>query len=242
MTREPNHQVLIEILNETRQAQKAGASLAIVFDLDSTLFNVTARNQKILDEFIDSEHLEVHHHELKASLKTVELKVIDHGLDKALRRSGIDVTDEALRNKLIHFWRERFFSDAYLELDRPFEGAAEYVRDLHDLGSQIYYLTGRDWIRMGTGTPRELLRWGFPVNEDRAKLIMKPQKGLDDADFKVAELQKLPQVHWLFENEPKIIHAVEEALPNLKIVFFDSSHSGKAEPKSHWVSIQHFKR
>ncbi len=71
---------------------------------------------------------------------------------------------------------------------------------------------------------------------------MKPQKGLDDARFKTDQLKALGQVDWFFENEPQIIHLIEAEIPELKIVFFESSHSGKADPKSDWITIKSFKR
>lgn len=232
--------ILQSVLEETKNRINRGLPQNIVFDLDSTLFDVTRRSQTILEEFIESEHLD-DSNPLKQQLRLVKMELRDHGLEPAMKRSGIVMVDESLRKKLIEFWRARFFSDKYLELDVPFEGASEYVNRLYDLGAFIYYLTGRDWIRMGEGTPRELLRWNFPLDKERVKLIMKPQKGQEDAEFKLLELQKLEAVHWFFENEPKIIHRVEASLPNLRIVFFDSSHSGKAHPKPEWLSIKGYR-
>lgn len=241
MTHQPNDYILIHVLSETRQRIQSGEPQTLVFDLDSTLFDVTERNQRILREFIASEHLESHP-ELRESFKRVQMQLTDHGLESAVRRAGVEFHNEELKQKLILFWRERFFSDSYLESDHCFPGAAEYVRELHSLGASICYLTGRDRIRMGVGTPKQLLQWKFPFNEARTQLIMKPQKGMDDALFKVEELKKLKNVNWFFENEPKIIHLTELELPQIKIIFFESSHSGKAAPKEQWTRIKSYKR
>jgi hypothetical protein len=179
---------------------------------------------------------------MRAVLKNVRMQLSDHGLESAVRRAGIEFHDEELKKKLIHFWRDRFFTDEYLETDRPFVGASEYVQELHALGAHIYYLTGRDWIRMGLGTPRELLRWKFPLNCERAELLMKPRKGLDDAEFKASELFRIKNATWFFENEPIIIHYVESKMPQLNIVYMESSHSGKADPKDDWLKIKNFGR
>jgi hypothetical protein len=238
MTQEP---ILLQILTETRNRVAQGENQTVVFDLDSTLFEVTARNQRILHEFIESEHLS-EHGEMRTILKKVQMQLSDHGLESAVRRAGIEFHDDQLKQKLILFWRERFFSDEYLETDQPFAGAPEYVQELYELGAHIYYLTGRDHLRMGVGTPRELLRWKFPLNVVRTKLLMKPQKGLDDSQFKASELEKISSARWFFENEPNIIHFVEAKLPLLNIVYMESSHSGKANPKSDWHKIKSFVR
>lgn len=234
-------QVLIKILDETQGKLAAGLTQVVVFDLDSTLFEVTDRNQRILDEFILSEHLDSHP-AIKGMLKNIRMQLSDHGLESAARRAGVLIPDEEIRKKLLLFWRERFFSDQYLETDKPFPGAAEYVQEVYARGAHVIYLTGRDQIRMGVGTPRELRRWKFPLDIERTRLIMKPQKGIDDAEFKVFELEKIKNVSWFFENEPRIIHLVEERLPEIKNVYFESSHSGKADPKQEWIRIKDFKR
>jgi len=241
MTQELSKSILTGILQETFDRVGRGESQVIVFDLDSTLFEVTPRSQQILQEFIDSHHFE-DLHEMKSALQTVRLQSSDHGLESAVRRAGIEFRNEELRQQLIQFWRERFFSNEYLTLDRPFEGAVEFVQELYRRGAHIKYLTGRDRVRMGEGTPRQLQTWQFPVHMERTELIMKPVKGLDDSEFKLEEIKRLGNVTWFFENEPKIIRRVESELPNLNIVFFRSSHSGKAEPREEWLSIHHFKR
>jgi hypothetical protein len=233
--------VLVRILEEAKNRMSSGEIFRVGFDLDSTLFEVTERNQKILEEFIESEHLE-NYPNIKILLKEVRMQLADHGLGMAIRRHHGDLQDESVKSQLIEYWKQRFFTNEYLDIDTPFEGAPEYVRELHSLGADIFYLTGRDVVRMGKGTPRQLIKWNFPYDIERAKLIMKPQKGLDDARFKTDQLKALGHVDWFFENEPQIIHLVEAEIPELKIVFFESSHSGKADPKSEWITIKSFKR
>lgn len=233
--------VLVRILEEAKNRSSAGETFRVVFDLDSTLFEVTERNQRILEEFVESEHLENYPH-IKKLLKEVRMQLSDHGLGMAIRRHHGDLQDDTVKEQLIEYWKQRFFTDEYLDIDTPFEGAPEYVQELHKLGAHIYYLTGRDVVRMGKGTPRQLNKWKFPHQVERAQLIMKPEKGLDDARFKTDQLKKLGRVDWFFENEPQIIHLVEQEIPDLRIVFIESSHSGKANPKSDWITIKSFKR
>jgi hypothetical protein len=234
--------ILVRILEEAKKWGEAGETFRVGFDLDSTLFEVTERNQRILEEFVESEHLENYPH-IKKLLKEVRMQLSDHGLGMAIRRHyGDNLKDEKVKEQLIEYWKARFFTDEYLDIDTPFEGSVEYVRELHNLGTHIFYLTGRDVVRMGKGTPRQLTKWKFPHEEARAQLIMKPQKGLDDARFKTDQLKGLGKVDWFFENEPQIIHLVEEEIPEVKIVFFESSHSGKKDPKSEWLTIRSYKR
>ncbi|MGZ3689848.1 MAG: hypothetical protein ACXVAX_00005, partial [Pseudobdellovibrio sp.] len=71
---------LNEILNIAAQNTAQNAGTLAVFDLDSTLFNVSSRTQKILDEYADLHQLEV--------LKSVEIRLEDWGLKEALIRAG----------------------------------------------------------------------------------------------------------------------------------------------------------
>jgi predicted secreted acid phosphatase len=132
------------------------------------------------------------------------------------------------------YWREQFFSSRHLDKDILYPSALEYVNHLHSLGAEIHYLTGRSAGKMREGTLQSLARHGFPLkSEDR--LIMKPSDVQADETFKATVLQELVAKFdhiWFFENEPLIIELVRASVPQVKMVFVDSVHAGRAQPPS----------
>ena len=228
---------LNEILNisSTNAAQKL-RTLA-VFDLDSTLFNVSTRSQKILDEFADLHHLN--------HLKNVEIKIEDWGLKEALIRAGYKPDDELqLLKDLKHYWSERFFSNEYLHYDVPYLGAISFVQDLSDTGCEIYYLTGRDQKRMQQGTIEVLYKWGFPLKLDN--LFLKPERSIDDEIFKLEWFRNLNHAQFqnifFFENEPVNINAIVQYCPEVEVIFLDTTHSRKEQISSPLKKIKNFNR
>jgi len=239
MTHNGIEPVLEEIISEVSTQIKRGGRPTLVFDLDSTLFEVHHRTAKILEEFLNLKHLDV---EFVRRAKKVVIEPYDWGIKSAFVRVGFTDFPEPIKKEMILFWRERFFSDDYLELDHPSEGAVEFVNEVHDLGAHILYLTGRDTLRMGKGTHKTLKKWGFPVLESTSDLVMKPKSGIEDVEYKVEVLRAFEGAQWFFENEPKILHAVEKHYPQLRLVWLDTTHSGQAEPQGHWTRIRSFKR
>ena len=224
---------LEQTLTAAREIQNnRGQSLA-VFDLDSTLFDVSPRLLRILHDFAELEHTKKHFPEAAKIMKTAEMRRSDWGIKQSLIRAGLDHQHDDFHQALKSFWEHSFFSNEYLKYDVPYEGAVEFVNDLQSAGSQIVYLTGRDVNRMGTGSSEILHKWGFPLENSLAQLVLKPMKGMDDARFKSDWFLSVPKKTyrkiWFFENEPVNIHLIRKEHPEVEIVFFESTHSGKAE-------------
>src|SRR5262249_8146017 len=128
--------------------------------------------------------------------------------------------------------------------DTPHEGAVEYVNQLHKLGAKIVYLTGRDVHRMETGSLASLKKWNFPTDPPNAALVLKPHKDHDDAEFKRDHFNQIENKQhpiWFFENEPHNIQLLLKDSPHVKIVYYDSVHSGKSEPPVGLPVIKDFK-
>ncbi len=211
-----------------------------VFDLDSTLFDVSPRTQEILRHFAEAQARQLP--DLADALRQVVIKRSDWHLAEALQRHAINLSSDLLTD-LEQFWHLRFFSNDYLHLDAPIEGAVEYVQRLHQRGVKIIYLTGRDQIRMAEGTWQSLLRHGFPIQGSQARLALKPHSNLKDETFKADYLRTLAQTAqkiWFFENEPVNIQGLKEAHPNLEVIFFASTHSGRLPPPQNVPYITHF--
>ncbi len=228
---------LNEILNISAQNAAQNKSTLAVFDLDSTLFNVSTRTQKILHEFADLHKID--------HLKNVEIKLEDWGMKEALIRAGYKAEDDLEMLKSIRdFWSERFFSNEYLHYDVPYLGAISFVQDLADTGCEIFYLTGRDQARMYKGTVEVLNKWGFPYKKEN--LFLKPEKSQDDELYKLDWFKALDDARYtnifFFENEPVNINAITKFCPQVDVIFLDTTHSRKEQISSPLKQIKNFLR
>lgn len=235
---------LFKILSDIQLNQKTKEKSLVVFDLDSTLFDVSPRIRKILHDFAHSPENQRRFPESTEILKSVDTQRTDWGIKNALMRAGLHLHSTEFHIAVRDFWMKCFFSNEYLEYDLPYEGAADYVNRIYDLGADIVYLTGRDISGMGAGTEKVLKKWNFPVSTDRVELALKPLKGADDAQFKKEWFLKIPPEKykniWFFENEPLNVNEIRQHFDHIEIIFFESTHSGKATPPTDLPRIFHY--
>jgi len=232
-----NHSKLNEIIKISRELCAQNLRSLAVFDLDSTLFNVSTRTRQILNEFAEAYN--------QPALKSVEVKMEDWGIKEAVFRAGYTIEkDQELLKNLRDFWRDRFFSNDYIHYDVPYAGAVAYVLELAETGCEIKYLTGRDQQRMGKGSEEVLKKWGFPC--EKGQLILKPERTLDDELFKndwFLALERKPYSKiYFFENEPVNINAVAKSCPEVEIIFIETTHARKQEVTLPLLRIKHFGR
>lgn len=219
---------LIQVAEHVR-TEAAASRVAVIFDLDSTLFCVSPRTQVILRQLGREPEFGARFAAAAEVLRNIEVLPSDYSVREVLARTSVEPSEE-LAIAVRTYWRERFFSSPYLEQDILYPSANEYVKHLHGMGAEILYLTGRNETRMRDGTLRALYQHGFPLFSD-SKLLMKPNDLETDEYFKVMALRGLIHDYdhiWFFENEPLIIADVRAALPQIQIVFVKSAHSGKA--------------
>lgn len=218
-------------LKEVSEHVRNHTGVAVIFDLDSTLFSVSPRTQAILRQLGADPAFRARFEAQADILKDVEVLPTDWGVRQALARTPI-MGEIELFETIRDYWREHFFASPHLEHDDIYPAANEHVRHLEELGAEILYLTGRSEARMREGTEAALKRWDFPYR-DPAHLMMKPSDVETDEGFKTIRLRELAPRYehiWFFENEPIIIHEVRQALPQIRIVFMNSVHAGRAEP------------
>lgn len=228
---------LSEILNISREYAAQNMRILAVFDLDSTLFNVSTRTQKIL-----SEYAELHDED---RLRNIEVRHEDWGIKEAVLRAGLNLeSDLELLKNLREFWSKRFFTSEYLHYDVPYMGAISFVQELAETGCEINYLTGRDQTRMYKGTLEVLKKWGFPSEEK--KLFLKPEKEQDDELFKESWFKNLNHSLYkkifFFENEPVNVNAILSSSPEVEIIFLDTTHARKQEVTDPIKRIKNFSR
>jgi hypothetical protein len=243
MTRTPSPEpILSRVLHEAWEFSKTGRRFLAVFDLDSTLYDLTLRVSTIIDEFaLKPENIARFPAEC-AGLARVKIEPTDWGLEAPLGRAGL-ASNTPFFKALHDYWVACFFSDAYMLHDEPLPGAVEYVQELHQVGAHIMYLTGRDIPRMGRGSQESLRLHKFPLVLPTARLVLKPRADLDDAQFKLEVLQEAEDEYeriWLFENEPVNLNLVARHCPDIGLIFIDSTHSGREQLEPTLEAIKHF--
>lgn len=230
---------LLRLLDWIEEVAASGVLPVVVFDLDSTLYHTDQRHLQIFWEFIEQHH--PHDPVLRDAFQTLAQQGYIWSPMDALRQ--LKVGDHALLQSLAQFWRDRFFSNPYLQYDLPVPGAPEYVRACHDRGAFCYYLTGRTGSLMEEGTRASLFQHGFPM-DSRTHLHMKNRKTDDDLQFKLdaaTPLRVLGRVLAIFENEPANLNGLSEAFPEALAVFLDTICMPFAPPVTeHAIKIQTF--
>ncbi len=228
---------VVELIKKKTEAWRKDPSQArplVVFDLDSTLFEVGPRTLSIAKEFAREElNRGKTRQDLVAWWLARTPRDIAYTLRETASAGGFPVeTLEAQRYllELEAYWRLRFFTDEYLMEDLPAPGAAAFVRRVADLGIDILYLTGRHASTMSRGTQTALKHWGFPLFPGGANLVLKPEAAFDDSEFKgqllAAEALKSDLVAF-FDNEPANFSFVWEHFPEVELVFRHASCSTK---------------
>lgn len=237
-------QVLEQILAETSQDIGENHDVLFVFDLDSTLFDVSPRIQQILRDFSqlpEIRSMDPINAEILANL-TADPK--DWGIRLAVERAGIVAANPALALRVRDFWIQHFFSNDYLQFDLPLAGAVKFVSFVHRIGAKLVYLTGRDTQKMLSGSLRALRAHDFPLSEDGIELVMKPTTGLEDSLFKETWFDELSLPNtckiWFFENEPLNLEKVRLKHPEVELVFVDTTHSRKMPSPTDLKTIDNF--
>lgn len=213
----------------------------VVFDLDSTLFDTAGRNLRILREF--SEAWAAEHPELAEHIGAIQLGELGWSVLEPLQRRG--VTHKAILDSLLDFWKERFFTDAYLLHDHPAPGAVSFVNGCHERGALVYYLTGRHVGGMEIGTVRALTQHGFPYWRGRCTLHLKPSFTMGDRAFKEQALAAIRsyqgEVVATFENEPGNANVFLAGFPEALHFLYGTVRSPEAEaPHADLIAIHDF--
>ncbi|MCO5142283.1 MAG: HAD family hydrolase [Oligoflexia bacterium] len=234
----PSEEVLRTVLDKVEIAVKnriknGGKEVKVVFDLDSTIFDVKPRTLRIIKEFGATKEAKDISTEIAEWSQQITSCSLLYTLEERARAKDTPGTEEEKRayfSKAMSYWWKRFFSDAYLCNDRPSAGAVDYVHKVVDLGAKVIYLTGRDWPGMSKGTKSSLQNSGFPFHQEISELYMKPAAGQDDAEFKDEVLREIrvdSEVIALFDNEPANFHVFEKNFPEAMLVFIHTNCSSK---------------
>ncbi len=227
--------VLGLIRGRVNRLKAEGLVPVVLFDLDSTLYEVAPRTLQILREGARAltDRLP---DRVVSRLALLEEAQVGYSMIDTLSAAGVALQSEEDLDHLAvlkEFWRERFFSNAYLPYDRPYPGTAEFVQRLHDDGAHIVYLTGRDEAGMRGGTIANLVRDRFVYGAERTLLLMKDHPDTDDLEHKVGAAQSVRRLGTLaasLENEPRNLAGLWQAFPDALHVFVETICSTHPAP------------
>jgi hypothetical protein len=210
-----------KIAERVTSTRAEGKVPVVVFDLDHTLFDGRPRTLVILAEFAATVAAE--QPSVARAIGRIALHDVAYLLRDTLAKVG--VTDAKVVAAAEAYWKPRFFSDTYAQLDVPIAGAAAYVQSLWQRGAVVVYLSGRNADGMLGGTTTSLQKWGFPVGVRGAQIVLKPSFAEPDDTFKKASLEMisaLGQVVASFENEPGNLGVMATRWPDAVPVFLDT--------------------
>jgi|JI10StandDraft_1071094.scaffolds.fasta_scaffold442971_2 hypothetical protein len=216
----------------------------IIFDLDSTLFDVAPRLEKVLTDIALEPVMTEKFPSVVPHFKNIKTERRDWGFVEVLQRAGVEHDNLDLFKTVRGLWIEKFFSNEYIHYDVPYQGSVDFVRKIEKLDIPIVYLTGRDVKRMERGSREVLMKWDFPLDDKMSRLILKPERSMDDALFKRDWIHdhmiNSQSPVFLFENEPVNINLIAKELPQVELVFFDSTHSRKETPPEEVFTLVHY--
>lgn len=222
----------IAFLTQLISISESKNSVLFVFDIDSTLYNVSPRNIEIIKDYAQTNAQNLTP-TLQSALMSVTHHYTDWGIKTPLLRLNLLNPDMELLKNIKKHWNEFFFSGKFLHHDEEYPGAVDFVNQLSK-HAPTFYLTGRDVQRMGNETLKQLSQSEFPTDPHHNKLILKPNKEMLDHEYKLEELKKLAldfDVIYFFENEPIILNEVVTHFSEDKVIpiCIASTHSGRAE-------------
>ena len=246
---ESTSQVLSLVVERCGQVLAAGKLPVVVFDLDSTLFDVSHRSYQILKDWAGHPET-VRFVETRDKLSDLGPSDMRYSLEDVWEIKKIPTDVSPFDHQFKHakqFWRKRFFNHDYLIHDTPTPGAVEFVNRLYGMGASIVYLTGRDIPLMAFGTFDQLKSHGLPIEQERTRLILKPKRHMDDLEFKCGAAETIKtfgSVIASFENEPKNLVAMAKVFdPDTMNVFIEtvsSDHPAPAGKSIYRISEFHF--
>jgi hypothetical protein len=217
---------LISLFEERRNLLKtegAGGPWILVFDIDSTLMDTGPRNLAILSAAFG------HFGFLKPWRDRIPLADPFWNICEPLVSAGFDDRDKL--EQVCLFWGQRFFTDEWVRLDRPYPGVATCLHELKCRGFRLVYLTGRHSPGMEVGTRACFAHHGLPVTADET-FRFKPSFEADDADFKAAScasLAALGTVVGTLDNEPANVNLFARYFPSALNVWMQTVSSPKPE-------------
>ncbi len=227
---------LEEICRAVMSEVEHGRTPVIVFNIDGTILDNRPRSAAILRQFVASspESCAV----IADSIAALPPDEIEYYVIDSFRKCGVNnvfIIESALR-----YWADNFFSNRFVEMDMPVEGAVPFIRNMHEAGALIAYVSGRSRETMLEGTIASLKNAGYPIATARTILVMKETASDSNVLFKrntYREISRLGRVVAAFENEPREVNAMKRTWPGARIVLVKAPHSRDAQPLAPGIAV-----
>lgn len=202
-------------------AAAAGDDGVVALDLDGCLFDNRHRQVQILRTWAAR----------RGETRLAGLKAehfADWSMKATFQRLGLPEVDaEELARDARGYWFRWFFDDPYVVHDLPMPGAPGFARAVAQTGVRVVYLTGRG-DKQRPATLHNLRRFSFPIDEDGADLLTKPDDEMSDEEWKILGFEQLTQTHRLaafVDNEPTHLLNAARLYSEVHAVWVDTDHS-----------------
>ncbi len=232
------NEVLARIAKARNEAIKQWfdpARFTVRFDLDGCLLDNGPRTLAILGHFI--------RHSTRLSWDDLQRAEMLDRLSDFVRRGQVAYAPEenwrlvtgesglSFKDVWVGYWRLNFFTNVWLDYDRPFPGAVDFAAGLDAMGVRPTYLTGRHTPRatsefpdgMEHGTRRSLSAYRFP----HGSMFFKERFELSDVIYKARHFKEYGRADGvdfpiaIFDNEPAIIEEITRVMiGELQVPFF----------------------
>lgn len=192
----------------------------VCFGLDGVLLDTRNRTLQILFEY--AEYCQATHTELAEVLRELSVSDLQFLVGDTLRAAGVTRNDWV--TDVTRFWRDNFYSEAYLSQDTTVVGATDFVHACYEAGARIVYLTQRDLPGMLAGTVASLRDEGFPIGVAGVDVICKPDVSMSDELYLRAALPTLDrcgEVKAVFQPDPSSAELARATFPNALSVLVD---------------------
>ena len=228
----PSEKLSALILEKAQKEQRP----ACVFDLDGTLFDVGYRTLGIIQEWLQSDFSRQFNETLLKKIENISYLHIGYSLSHVFENAGFDLRNqEVVRvfGALEKAWKKKFFDGkTLLKYDTLIENSNDFIKKLHSMGVEIFYLTGRNSHLMREGTLKQLQKYDFPIKEEK-NILLKTNPFLEDALFKAQAIKIISKEYNIvgnFENEYLNLASMSLEVPEAIHVIVDSQHSGRPTP------------
>ncbi len=184
-----------------------GKNKIAIFDIDSTIMDTCYRNYKILEEaafYFDF---------LSPFMSLIEPCDIGWSILDAVSLHT-DLTD-TMQMLVLDFWRERFFSNAWVKHDRPYPGVKKVLDWFVEHDYSLVYLTGRDAPQMKEGTIYSFEANLLPTTTN-TYFFFKPDFLSADLEYKKIALEAIGEIGDVVlavENEPANANLMKHMFP-----------------------------
>jgi hypothetical protein len=207
------------VRTSVRDELARGGRPIVVFNIDGTILDNSPRSLAILKDFVAENPGAAA--EIADSVNALAPAEVDYYVIDTLQKCGL--RNLFLLEAALRFWADNFFTARYTALDMPTQGAVDFIREIHDAGALIVYISGRNQETMLAGTVESLRASGFPVGTSRTLMILSPAGAEAARLFKrhaYGEITRMGKVVGAFDDEVEEVVTMKRHWPRAEVVFF----------------------